>query len=226
MATDAYTKRAVKLSMVAEKYGSDDPMVTISYLDPESSTTVTLGTDLVVTSADSANPTVITVYPTVKGGETVKLNVRFTNDLYDENGDRNIKITDMDIIHDYDTESSDTQPYIWSTIEHDGVTMTPDPSAGNGFQTIRLTHTADCLIHVDFVECGRPTLFGDQLSDSGATNISGFTISTNKDHNKLVINGVENTDYTITNSSTIDVSGQINGTDTVEFVAISGFTVA
>ena len=223
MSDNIYAKRGVRLSFVAEKHGDADPQLNISYIDPSSNQLVVCAEDVVISSEDRENPTVVTIYPIARGH--IDMILRFTNDFYNEDGDRNIRLTNIEVEHDLDTSPTTYLPYIWNMYEFDGLAIYPDETAGDGFQDIILTHTADAIIEVDFVMLTRPTLDMHEINIDGTDSVAAFTFSTDKTDNRLTVNGEETEDYTIVDANTIRYTypGSEASLKSIEFCALRNF---
>lgn len=225
---NVYTKRGIKLKFVAQLYGNENPKVDVYYDDPVHGCRQTLATDVEITATDANSPQVVTVTPVTKGGDQW-VTIVFKNDHYDEDGDRNVQLVGVDLDSNNDVTPESHTSWVWSEYNFDGVEVTNENTV---FDYITITHTAEFKLKFDMEEIEMMGYSDEEIKASlSPSNIIRFgelmTISTNKADNRLIVNGVESTDYVLS-ATEIDLEniGAASDSNNVEFVCINGVTWA
>ena len=221
---NVYTKRGIKLKLIAQPYGDENPMIDVYYDNPTTGSRQMLATDVEITATDAASPQEVTVTPVTKGGAQY-LTVEFKNDHYDEDGDRNVVLVGVDLDENNDVTPDSYNSWVWTEIDYDGVTLT---NSNTVFDYVTITHTAPFKIKFDMESVEMFGYSNTEMKEWAAESkvaFTGATHSASKSDCRVTVDGVPTDNFTIA-SDGVTVPGVKDMTEEVEFVAFAGMTYA
>lgn len=223
---NVYTKRGIKLKLIAQPYGNENPKIDVYYDNPDHGTRQTLATDVEITATDAANPQIVNVTPITKGGNQW-VTIVFKNDHYDEDGDRNVQLVGVDIDENNDVTPESHSSWVWSEYNFDGVVVTNENTV---FEHITITHTAEFKLKFDLEEIEMFGYSNDDLKGFSSPSealyfTDGFSVSTNKDDIRLMADGLPHTNFEIVSENHVQADGILN--DQVwEMVLLRNYTIS